>query len=247
MRPLYIDGLTGCRVVLDDPALRVILPDKADQLFPLSRVSRVVCKGIVEWSMSAMLACADAGINLIFLHKNGEVRARWLATNTQRQSLTQRLIDLLSRPDGMQRDENWYLSMQKLAARSFARKQGVNDWREVPVKKLQDLVDVSLAQQGQYRAKLLLGILQSELLVMLIESGFSSDDESLISNELNLADDFSRLLLWYFYPALIIAEKNDNEKDFAVMATLYQEHEDQCYLLVRTILSKLQQFLLAMS
>jgi hypothetical protein len=247
MRPLYIDGLAGCRVVLDDPALRVIVPDKADQLFPLSRVSRVVCKGIVEWSMSAMLACADAGINLIFLHKNGEVRARWLATATKRQSITQRLIDLLSRSDGVQRYENWYLSMQKLAARSFARKQGVNDWREVPVKTLQDLVNVSLTQQGQYRAKLLLGILHSELLVMLIESGFSSDDESLISNELNLAADFSQLLLWYFYPFLLIAENNNNEKDFAIMAALYQEHEDQCYLLMRTISSKLQQFLLAMS
>ena len=41
MRPLYIDGSPGCRVVLDEPALRVV-PDKADQLFPLSRISRVV-------------------------------------------------------------------------------------------------------------------------------------------------------------------------------------------------------------
>jgi CRISPR/Cas system-associated endonuclease Cas1 len=90
------------------------MPEKADQLFPLSRLSRVVCKGIVEWSMSAMLACADAGINLIFLHKNGELRA-------------------------------------------------------------------------------------------------------------------------------------EHEQDFAVMAALYQEHEDRCYLLVRSILSKLQQFLLAIS
>jgi len=97
MRPLYIDGVTGCRVVLDEPTLRVIMPEQADQLFPLSRLSRVVCKSIVEWSMSAMLACADAGINLIFLHKNGELRARWLATGTERQSLTQRLVDLLSR------------------------------------------------------------------------------------------------------------------------------------------------------
>jgi len=46
MRPLYIDGSPGCRVVLDEPALRVVVPDKADQLFPLSRISRVVCKGV---------------------------------------------------------------------------------------------------------------------------------------------------------------------------------------------------------
>ena len=122
MQPLYIDGSPGCRVVLDVPALRVVVPDKADQLFPLSRISRVVCKGVVEWSMSAMLACADAGINLLFLHINGEVRARWLGQGSERQSLTQRLVDLLARADGFQCYENWYLSMQKMAARSFARR-----------------------------------------------------------------------------------------------------------------------------
>ena len=119
MRPLYIDGSPGCRVVLDEPALRVMVPDKADQLFLLSRISRVVCKGLVEWSMSALLACADAGINLLFLEKTGEVRARWLGRGNERQALTQRLVDLLARNDGLERYENWYLSMEKLAARSF--------------------------------------------------------------------------------------------------------------------------------
>lgn len=247
MRPLYIDGVTGCRVVLDEPALRIIMPDKADQLFPLSRLSRVVCKGIVEWSISAMLACADAGINLIFLHKNGELRARWLATGTERQSLTQRLVDLLSRTDGLQRYENWYLSMQKLAARSFARKLGLADWREISINQLQATVNSSLGELGRYRAKLILSIAHSELLVVLIDAGFGGDDEALSSNELDLAADLSQLLLWYFYPALLSTESIDGEKDFAVMAALYLEHEDRCYLLVRSILSKLQQFLLAIS
>ena len=247
MRPLYIDGVTGCRVVLDEPALRVIMPEQADQLFPLSRLSRVVCKGIVEWSMSAMLACADVGINLIFLHKNGELRARWLATGTERQSLTQRLIDLLSRADGLQRYENWYLSMQKLAARSFARKLGLADWREISINELQAMVNNSLGELGRYQAKLMLNIVHSELLVILIDAGFSGDDEALNSNELDLAADLSQLLLWYFYPFLLSAKNADDEKDFALMAALYQEHEDGCYLLVRSILSKLQQFLLAIS
>ncbi len=95
MRPLYINGSSGCRVVLDQPALRVVVQNKADQLFPLSRISRVVCKGAVEWSMFALLACADAGINLLFLQQNGEVRARWLGRGNERQSLNQRLVDLL--------------------------------------------------------------------------------------------------------------------------------------------------------
>ena len=247
MRPLYIDGVPGCRVVLDEPALRIVVPESADQLFPLSRISRVVCKGVVEWSMSALLACADAGINLLFLHKNGEVRARWLGTGSERQSLTQRLVDLLSRADGKQRYDNWYLSMQKLAARSFARRLGLSEWREVSINELKRLVAMNLSAEAQYRANLLVGLLHSELLVLLSESGFCSDDEALLSTELDLAADLSKVLLWDFYPALLDADKPDNEKAMVAMAVLYQQREDRLYLLFRSTISKLQQFLLAVS
>lgn len=137
--------------------------------------------------------------------------------------------------------------MQKLAARSFARKQGLADWREISINELQGLVNDSLGELGHYRAKLMLSIVHSELLMLLIDAGFSGDDEALSSNELDLAADLSQLLLWYFYPFLLSADSTKHEQDFAVMAALYQEHEDRCYLLVRSILSKLQQFLLAIS
>ena len=75
MQPLYIDGSPGCRVVLDEPALRVVVPDKADQLFPLSRVSRVVCKGVVEWSMKlkALLRLLDC-LNLLIKTAEDDIR-----------------------------------------------------------------------------------------------------------------------------------------------------------------------------
>jgi hypothetical protein len=247
MRPLYIDGSPGCRVVFDEPALRVVVPDKADQLFPLSRISRVVCKGVVEWSMSALLACADTGINLLFLHKNGEVRARWLGCGNERQALTQRLVDLLARADGFSCYENWYLSMQKLAARSFARRMGIVEWREVSINELRQFLSLGLSVEGQYRANVLQGLLQSELLNLLAECGFCSDDEALLSNNLDLALDLSKLLLWDFYPALLAVDKPDNLVAMAAMAALYQQRADRLYLLFRSTMSKLQQFLLAVS
>ncbi|MEI6068214.1 MAG: CRISPR-associated endonuclease Cas1 [Methylococcaceae bacterium] len=247
MRPLYIDGSPGCRVVFDEPALRVVVPDKADQLFPLSRISRVVCKGVVEWSMSSMLACADAGINLLFLHKNGEVRERWLGSGSERQSLTQRLVDLLARADGLQCYENWYLSMQKLAARSFARRMGIVEWREVSINELRQMLSLSLSVEGQYRANLLQGLLQSELLNLLAESGFCSDDEALLSGNLDLALDLSKLLVWDFYPALLAVDKPSTVTALAVMAELYQQRADRSYLLFKSTISKLYQFLLAVS
>jgi hypothetical protein len=247
MQPLYIDGSPGCRVVLDVPVLRVVVPDKADQLFPLSRISRVVCKGVVEWSMSAMLACADAGINLLFLHINGEVRARWLGQGSERQSLTQRLVDLLARADGFQCYENWYLSMQKMAARSFARRMGLVEWREISINELRHSLLLSLTVEGQYRANLLQGLLHSELLNLLSESGFCSDDEALLSSKLDLAADLSKLLAWDFYPALLTADEPSTIPALAAMAELYQQSEDRIYLLFRSTVNKLHQFLLAVS
>lgn len=247
MRPLYIDGSPGCRVVLDEPALRVVVPDKADQLFPLSRISRVVCKGVVEWSMPAMLACADVGINLVFLQKNGEVRARWLGSGNERQSLTQRLVDLLARADGLQYYENWYLSMQKLAARSFARRIGIVDWREVSINELRHRLSLNLSIDGQHKANLLRALLHSELLNLLSESGFCSDDEALLSSNLDLASDLSKLLVWDFYPALLTADEADPGAALVAMATLYQQRADRSYLLFKSTINKLHQFLLAVS
>ncbi|MFI3157773.1 MAG: CRISPR-associated endonuclease Cas1 [Methylococcaceae bacterium] len=247
MRPLYIDGSPGCRVVFDEPALRVIVPAKADQLFPLSRISRVVCKGVVEWSMPAMLACADAGINLLFLQKNGELRARWLGSGSERQLLTQRLVDLLARADGLQCYENWYLSMQKLAARSFARRIGLLGWREVSINELRQQLSLSLSIEGQHRANLLQGLLHSELLNLLSECGFCSDDEALLSNNLDLALDLSKLLIWDFYPALLSTDEPNTTTALAAMAGLYQQRADRLYLLFRSTVNKLHQFLLAVS
>jgi hypothetical protein len=247
MRPLYIDGSPGCRVVLDEPALRIVVPDKADQLFPLSRISRVVCKGVVEWSMSALLACADAGINLLFLEKTGEVRARWLGRGGDRQSLTQRLVDLLARADGFPLYENWYLSMEKMVARSFARRIGLKSWREVPLNELRHQLSLSFASEGRQRANLLQSLLHAELLNWLPDCGFCSDDEALLSSNLDLATDLGKLLVWDFYPSLLAMEETDIHQSLPAMATLYQERSDRSYLLFRSTINKLHQFLLAVS
>ena len=194
--------------------------------------------------MSALLACADAGINLLFLEKSGEVRARWLGRGGERQSLTQRLVDLLARADGEQRYENWYLSMQKLAARSFARRMGLVEWREVSVNELHQRLKLSLSDEASFRANGLQGLLHSELLNWLTECGFCSDDEALLTSDLDLAADLSKLLLWDFYPALLAA---DESTALAAMAVLLKLRSDRFYLLFKSTINKLHQFLLAVS
>lgn len=248
MRPLYIDGSPGCRVVWDQPALRVCLPEKADQLFPLARVSRVVCKGVVEWSMSALLACADVGITVLFLEKNGKVRARWLGHGGARQSLAQRLVDLLARADGPALYENWYLSMEKLAVRSFARRMDLSDWREISVVQLRKQLALALEGIGRRRANLLQSLLHAELLGWLADAGLGSDDEALLDKKLDLASDLSNLLIWDFYPSLLDWDEDVQQlADMQAMAALFQQRSDRIYLLFRSSLNKLHQFLLAVS
>ncbi|MFM8342332.1 MAG: CRISPR-associated endonuclease Cas1 [Methylomonas sp.] len=245
MRPLYIEGSVGCRVVFDEPALRVVVMDKADQLFPLSRVSRVVCSGVVDWSMSALLACADAGVNVLFLAKNGEVRGRWLGQGNQRQLLAQRLVDLLARPDGLSRYENWYLAVEKLAARSFARRLGLANWREISVVDLRRSLQQLLSEQQRYCANAMQTVLLSEVLIWLADADLASDDENLLSDGLDLADDFSRLLLWDFYGFLL--SNRLSQADLLATAGLFEQQADRFYLLFRSTVNKLHQFLLGIN
>lgn len=247
MRPLYIDGSASCRVVLDAPALRVSVAEKSDQLFPLSRVSRVICNGVVEWSMSALLACADAGIAVVFLEKNGELRARWLGRSSVRQMLQQRWVDLLSRADGPALYENWTRSMEKLAARSFARHIGLLDWKEVSVPTLRRQLFVSLGSEGRHCAHLLENILHAELLLWLPEAGLAGDAEAMTDGDLDLAVFISRLLIWDFYPTLLEDSPTHDVVPMLAMAELFAQRSDRCYLLFRSTINKLQQFLLAVS
>jgi len=99
MKPLYLDGAQPLAVTLDGPALRVGQRGCADRRFPLRRVSRVVNSGRVSWDTRALLACADKGITICFLARDGGTRARWTGRTTERSGLAQRWNDFLDRPD----------------------------------------------------------------------------------------------------------------------------------------------------
>jgi hypothetical protein len=98
-KPLYLDPKVPTRVVLEGPALTILVPGQAARQLPLRRISRILVNARTEWSTAALLACAERGISLVFVDRTGEVRARLLGTPGERQELRQRLLDLLDRPD----------------------------------------------------------------------------------------------------------------------------------------------------
>lgn len=103
MKPLYLNGRTGMRVSLDGPALQVAVPERAATLYPLQRISRVITSGPVTWSTEALLVCAERGITVTFLHRDGTTRAYLFGESPVREGLLSRLRDLLDRPDWQER------------------------------------------------------------------------------------------------------------------------------------------------
>lgn len=125
MRPLYIEGDKPTRVEWDAPALKVCVQGYAEQWFPLSRVSRILVQGQIDFATDALLACAEQGVSVVFF-VDGEIKARCLGVGESRQAVLQRLADLLTHSEGIELYANWYQAMERMVVRSVGRKLGLN-------------------------------------------------------------------------------------------------------------------------
>lgn len=248
MKPLYLVGQAGAMVAYEEPALHVVMPKQAGQLFPLSRVSRIVVSGPVQWSMEALLACADAGISVVFLAAGGEVRARWLGRGNDRENLLQRLVELLQRSDARQRYRDRYASMQRMAVRSTARRLGFSDWQDADAAALRAWLSGSGIGAWLGIEEKLLGLLGSSVQAGLLEYGLDGGNALLAGGDMNLPDDISRLLLWDFYPALLTwRKKRSAMPDERSLIGFYERRSGRIDHLLRGILNKLHRWLLGLS
>lgn len=202
MKPLYLKGISGMRVDYDEPALTVGAPGKSVQLFPLSRVSRVVATGSMAWSMSALLACADAGVTVVFLQDTGEVRAQWLGRCRYRCNLLQSFAEVMQRPDAVDRYRDWLAGMRRMAVRSAARRLHFSDWQEADAAALQAWFERSQGRSWDGVNGWLQGFLLSTVAHELGRLGLDAGSECWRDQRVNVLDDFVRLLFWDFYPAL---------------------------------------------
>lgn len=124
LKPLYLHG-ADLRVSLDAPALKVCSPDSAPRWYPLRRISQVLSMRQVNWSLEALLACAEEGIGVCFQETGGRVMARCLGqVDPKRQALPVRLEAFLIRPDWESRYEDWLSAMEQMALRSLLRQAG---------------------------------------------------------------------------------------------------------------------------
>jgi hypothetical protein len=248
MKPLYIDGATGVQVDYEEPALVVMVPGKTRQLFPLSRVSRIVVTCPINWSMPALFACADAGIAVVFLLASGEVRCRWLGCIQRRQNLVQLFSDFWQRSDAIDRYRDWLTGMERMAVRSSARRFGFADWREADAAGLHSWLEQSLPPPWLCLSQHVSGFLLATVLHTLGNIGLDARTDCLHDDRFDFAADLSRLLLWDFYPALTTwRNKSPALPDHQTVIGFYENRMQRTENLLRGLLNKWHHYLLELS
>ena len=181
MRPLYLHSGRSVKVSLDGPALRVARPGCADRRFPLCRISRVMVSGEASWSTRAMLACADAGIDICFLKPDGTPRARWIGRTTKRNGLAQRWQDFLDRPDWSDLYSVWRIAHSRRAVRICAWRMGwspKNDPRTMHHAIRDATRAVAAAEDLRMTRRRLYGLAQARAYEALGRVGLSAKDDS---------------------------------------------------------------------
>ncbi|MGR9117684.1 MAG: CRISPR-associated endonuclease Cas1 [Gammaproteobacteria bacterium] len=247
MKPLYLKNVGDMQVDFEEPALKVSVTNKTRQLFPLSRVSRVVVTGRVDWSMQALMACADAGVPVVFLRETGEVRGQWLGIRQQQRNLVQLFSDLLQRADAVDRYQDWYSGMQRMAVRSAARRLGFADWQDADAVILKAWYDRS--QYGSWHCVngWIQGFLLSSVLWELGRLGLDARSEYWRDQRFSLAEDFCGILFWDFYPALIGWQTKQKEPPgHQAVIEFYEKRMKRTDQLLRGIINKWHQWMLGL-
>ncbi len=232
-------------VIYDEPALVVNVPNKTRQLFPLSRVSRVLVSGHAEWSMGALFACANAGVSVLFLDATGEICGRWLGRSCQNYNFLQSLFQLLDNPAALPRYQNWRAGVERMAARSAAKRLAFKDWQTADLNELQVWSKQNLSTDWQQIQVWLQNVVFSSVMQYLQSFGLDANNEFSANTRINLTDDLVRLLSLDFLPALT----NWQKKYHAVpeqneLLFLFEQRSHRLEHLLRGALNKLHQSLL---
>lgn len=203
--PLYLAPETETWVGLDGPALRVSRMDSADRLFPLARIARVHTSPRADWEQAALLACADAGIPVLFVDDNGRVIARVLGRPGERDELRDRLVEFLLRPEATGMLRHWLDRNRQRAARWAAIKLG---WRPTTeraaeIRRRINKTAKRLAgpESAEHSRQWLRGLAYGWMEAHLVALGFAASTELAQVGQPALAADLTDILFWYLEPA----------------------------------------------
>jgi hypothetical protein len=204
-RPLYIASGPDSYVSLDGPALCVSREEYAPQLFPLSRLSRVVTATDVGWSSNALLACAEHGISVVFMDEQGEVAARLTGRPGARDELRNRLMEFLLLPQAEGMYGFWFRNYRRRAAHWAGLKLEIPVAERDPVHcrdRIERLAkryagEAAALDTRQWLRTLAFGWMQAHLQ----DLGIGANQALGQIGRPTLARDLTEILMWYLEPA----------------------------------------------
>lgn len=143
-RPLYLNSSEPVRVRVQPPALCIGSEHRAERLYPLRRIDRILVSGPVEWETRALLACAARDIPIVFSDDKGHTLCRMVGPGVARGSLPELLERLFHRPDWDARYRQWCWAKNQQTRRYVARRLNirfteVRDFARLPQRCVQRL------------------------------------------------------------------------------------------------------------
>ena len=216
MKPCYIHGREDTQIKLDGPALRIHTPGKAAILAPLGRISRIVISGSPDCSSSALLACAERGITVTFLQRDGAIRALLFGTGKARNNLLSQLRDFLGHPAWQEHYQLWRDSAASHAKCAVCRKLDIAPDR-ISSKQLRTslgrwMEDYVSPGQRSYLQRRLHGLCASLVNEVLQQAGLDATRSSYIAQRIDLTSDFAELLALSMQLPLIMWLSRQPEK-----------------------------------
>jgi hypothetical protein len=130
IRPLYLEPTVRWSVRLDEgPALHVSAPGRARSLFPLTRLSRVICPATSAWTTPALLECLRSGVPVVFHDAKGDPLGWCFGPRRRETTLASLLREAVDREDGNELLGRWTIATERhevlgaLSAASTASEQ----------------------------------------------------------------------------------------------------------------------------
>lgn len=247
MRPLYLgSSATALEVTLDGPALRVCGTDRADGLYPLRRVSRVVVKGRTQWQTEALLACVRQGISVVFVDRHGDTDAVCFGARQRERSLNNYLRELLEIANYREYYDTWLLAMERraiLAALqalhiqpSDLRRQSA---KSMAMQRLRALSPEHLPVKPHMC--FLSGLLLSHATEIIGSHGLPTDLVHCPKAGFNLIFDLVTVLEWDLYPMLAaLMQQSDIFTEYQLILA-FEAQSDQRTSRIHTLLNGLEQ------
>jgi hypothetical protein len=197
-KPLYLEG-SDTKVRLDGPALQVFTPARAAGWFPLRRISRVVSARQVDWTLDALLACAEAGITVQFVGGDGTLVARCLGPHAADPSVMGSRLEFLWQSPGASRYGDWRRAMERMAVRSVLRQAGLASTVPPRPRDLRRCFFRAARDAGQLESYRWIGAVARSALSSLVLQHWTDlgvDAEECSSHGVDLVGDCTAILFW---------------------------------------------------